>query len=154
MINNLFWGFEFPLNLLAPISGGVLGVLITNLVYKILEFIQSFFYFDILDKILSYDIYPLVFFITIIIGYLVIINEENRERKTHPWIKEEIRKKEMKETKMPGEFKEKKKPSDSYLTWEDVENEFRKVSLNIGKALNQLFEGKNKKRNPKGVSNY
>ena len=33
MLNGIFWSFEFPLNLLAPMSSGVLGIFIVNLIY-------------------------------------------------------------------------------------------------------------------------
>ena len=134
MVNSLFWNFEFPLNLLAPISGAVLGLFIVDLIYEILEFTQTFVYFDILENILAYPISLIVFFATFIIGYLIIFTEENNKAEKHP--KEEHRKK---------EIKERKKSSKTGLTWEDIGQEFRKVFLNIGKALNSAFEGKHKK---------
>jgi hypothetical protein len=118
MINSLFWNFEFPLNLLAPISGGALGVLIVNLVYKILEFTQTFVYFDILEQILAYPITVIVFIVTIIIGYLIIINDENRRRERHT--KEEVKKKEM---------KEKEKSFKSDISTKEVKNKSKKKPL-------------------------
>lgn len=128
MINSLFWNFKFPLNLLAPISGGILGVLIVDLVYKILEFMQTFVYFEVIAKVLSYQIFAFVFFATLIIGYLIILSEENQ-----------LREKPSKEEKTKKEIKHKKKSSEHDLSWDDVGNEFRKVLHNIGKAVNRLF---------------
>jgi hypothetical protein len=153
MLNGIFWSFEFPLNLLAPISSGVLGIFIVNLVYKLLEFAQTFVYFDTLAKILSHNIYPIVFFVTIIIGYLIIINEEYRrtgrnsreERKP----KEYVNRKDMDNMKSKIEDKklEEKKSYKSEFSWEEVGDEFKKASLNVGKALNKAFEGKKEKDN-------
>ena len=136
MLNGIFWNFEFPLNLLAPISGATLGVFILNLFYKILEFTQTFVYFNTVQIILSYNLYALVFFITLIIGYLVIINDESRRKQEDN--REEFTKRTIKERK-------KYHDSDRNLSWNDVEDEFKKVSLNIGKAVNKKFESKKEK---------
>jgi len=146
MINSLFWNFEFPLNLLAPISGGILGIFIVSLIYKFLAFAQTFVYFDTLAKILSYNIYAIVFFATLIIGYLMIFIQENRRAENYPreerYPKEEIKKKEIKEKVIE---EKNKKPYKSEFSWEEVGDEFKKVSLNVGKALNVAFDNKKKK---------
>ncbi|MGY4884418.1 MAG: hypothetical protein ACP5NZ_02455 [Nanobdellota archaeon] len=143
MINSLFWNFKFPLNLLAPLSGGVLAVFIVQLVYKIFGFTQTFFYFDLLGQILSYKIYGLVFFATLIIGYLIIFSEQNWTGESYS--RGEVSKKEL----ARKEIKEKKKTHEPDLSWEDVGHEFRKILNNIAKALNRLFGNKNKKKKAK-----
>jgi len=166
MINRLFWNFDFPLNLLAPISGGILGVLIVDLVSKILGFTQTFVYFDIINQIFQYPISTIVFFATIIIGYLIIINEETRrkeeiypreekspreERKEKEEEKKEQFEKEIKEKEIREKVKEKNTSKESNPSWRDVEDEFKKVSLNIGKALNKPFKDKDKDKKKKPV---
>jgi hypothetical protein len=95
-----------------------------------MEFIQFFVYFNIFGDILLYPVYLLVFFATLIIGYLIIIIENTEQTKEH--LRENI--------------KEKRKSQGINVTWEDVGNEFKKVFFNIGEAFNRLFEDKNKKR--------
>lgn len=159
MINSLFWNFDFPLNLLAPISGGIFGLFIVSLIYKFLEFTQTFVYFDILAKILSYNISAIVFFATLIIGYLIIITEESRRADRYPreerYTKEEIRKMDIKEKALEDKRLEErdkkledknKKSYKSEFSWEEVGDEFKKASLNVGKALNNAFEGKKEKK--------
>lgn len=143
MINSLFWNFKFPLNLLAPVSGAVLGVFIVELIYRLLELSQTLFYFNAIARILSYKVYALVFFATLIIGYLVIFNEENQKGEGLP--KEE----KTRERMTKKEIAHKKRHSESDLTWEDVGHEFKKVFHNIGKALNSIFEPEKKKRKRK-----
>jgi hypothetical protein len=157
MINSLFWNFEFPLNLIAPISGGILGWFIVSLVYKFLEFTQTFVYFDILNKILSYNISAIVFFATLIIGYLIIITEESRRADRYSreerYTREEIRKRDIKDKEMEDKrLEEKNKKSyKSEFSWEEVGDEFKKVSLNVGKAINTAFDGK-KEENSKNIT--
>lgn len=93
-------------------------------------------YFNTVQIILSYNLYALVFFITLIIGYLVIINDESRRKQEDN--REEFTKRTIKERK-------KYHDSDRNLSWNDVEDEFKKVSLNIGKAVNKKFESKKEK---------
>jgi hypothetical protein len=143
MINKLFWNFDFPVNMLAPISGGLLGVFIVQLVSKIIEFTQTFVYFDVLRQILAYPISTIVFFATIIIGYLIIISEAAKEER---YFGEE---KPAREENKKRKLKEKMKPSKSENSWDRVGDEFRRLFFNIGKALNKPFDGKTKKKKSK-----
>ncbi len=136
MITSLLWNFPFPLNLLAPVSSGALGVFILNLFYRILEFSQTFFYFSTLERILSYNLYVYVFFITLIIGYLIIFVEENNKRESEP--KEKIEGKVKKES-----VKKKIKEEDSLL--KGFKDETKKVFNNIEKAVRGKSKEKNKK---------
>jgi len=43
LINSILWHFSFPFNILAPISGSVLGALIVILIYNIWLIILNFF---------------------------------------------------------------------------------------------------------------
>lgn len=169
MINSIFWNFEFPLNIVAPISGAILGVAIVDLVYKILGYAQTFFYFDTLANILSYDIRAIVFFAVLIIGYLIIISEVGRgerryireKRRKERYPKEYIDERKAKykmmddrrmderkmEEKKAEDIRDKEKPTESDFSWKEVGNEFKKASLNVGKALNNAFEGKKEEDN-------
>jgi hypothetical protein len=141
LINGIFWNLEFPLNILAPISGAVLGVSIVDLIYRILEFAQTFVYFDALNNLLSYNLRAIVFFATLVIGYLIIIIEVSKREEEYP--REVLKKKYRKENII--EEKKDRKYAEPDFSWKEVGNEFKKVSLNVGKALNRAFEGKDKK---------
>jgi hypothetical protein len=141
MINSLFWNFEFPLNILAPISGAFLGAFIVSLVSKILGFTQTFYYFDIFDKIFAYPISTIVFVAVLIIGYLMIIIEASKREERYP-------REERKEEEKKKDVKEKKKHAESSLddSLKEVGDELRKVPGNIRKALNKSTGKKNKKK--------
>jgi hypothetical protein len=119
-----------------------------DLVYKILGFAQTFVYFDALANLLSYNISAIVFFATLIIGYLIIISKFSKREERYP--EEHIEKRRIKDKmseKKRKEFvKDKRKYSESNFSWREVKDEFRKVFLNLGKALNRAFEGKKKKK--------
>ncbi len=155
MINGIFWNLEFPLNLLAPLSGGSLGVLIVMLIRKMLEFTQGIVYFGAIDNLLSYNIYSLVFLAVVIIGYLLIISEERRKLEGYSGgrigrderidnLKKRINDKVERTDRELKNNKKKKNSKNS--TWGEVGDEFRSVLLNIGKAMNGLFEKKDKKK--------
>jgi hypothetical protein len=146
MINSLFWNFDFPLNILAPISGAVLGVYIVDLVYKILGFTQTFVYFGDLAKLLSYNISVIVFFVVLIAGYLIILSEAGKREEKYPR-KERYPEEESERRRIKERIAEKKsrKSSESNFSWDEVGDEFKKAFLNVGKALNRAFEGKDKK---------
>jgi hypothetical protein len=132
MINNLFWNFEFPLNLIAPISSAIFGLFVVNLIYKILEFVQPITYINLQMNFQSYSIYTLVFFVILIVGYFKIINEESKREKKYP-------------KKHRRDIQDKREKNSSNIYWEDVRDEFRKVFFNVGKALNRTFESKKRK---------
>lgn len=136
MVNALLWNFPFPLNILAPVSAGALGVFILNLFYRILEFSQTFFYFSTLERILSYNLYVYVFFITVVVGYLIVLVEENNRREREP--REKVERK----IKKDG-VKKKIKEEDSLLN--GFKDETKKVFDNIERAIKGKTKQKNKK---------
>lgn len=136
MVNSLFWNFRLPLNLFAPIFSAILSLFIVSLTYRIFEFIQAFIYFNILEYFPLSSVYIIVFFATLVFGYLMLIAEE--VKKAREYSKEYKR-----------EIKEKRKSQGLDISWEDVESEFRKVFFNIGEALNRVFDDKKKDKTKK-----
>ena len=107
-------------------------------------------------KILSYNIYPIVFFVTIIIGYLIVVNDEYRNggRYAREYPREERHPKEYVDNRdMKYKIENKKiedkntRPYKSEFSWGEVGDEFKKASLNVGKAINNAFDGKKKEDN-------
>jgi hypothetical protein len=140
MINSLFWNFSFPINLFAPILSAILSIFIVNLIYQIIKFIQIFVYFNGLaniDGLIQYPIYLLVFFTTLILGYLLIILEESHIEKEHSKDKTRENKRDL---------KNKRKSNGINVSGEDVKKEFRKVAYNIGEAINKGIKKDKKKK--------
>jgi hypothetical protein len=131
MINDIFWNFCFPANIFAPIISSVLSVFAVSLFYKIWVFIEIYIDTDIAIPINS--IYIFVAVLTLIIGYIILITRETRERF-------ECRLKEVKELKRKAGKK---------VEWEDIKEEFKMACYNFGKAMNRAFSSEKEKRSGK-----
>jgi hypothetical protein len=125
MINELFWSFNFPFNIPAPITGGALAVCTLMFFYQVWIFIKG--YLNLAFDVPIASFYVLIFLLVAVIGYIVILV---RQEKPKEHIKE----------KLERGYKSKK------IGWEDVEKEFRNVLYNIGRELNKLFKPKRKRK--------
>ena len=84
MVNEIFWSFYFPFNIIAPITGSILGVYIVTFVYRCINFLDIFIKnnSNIMTAILPEGIVSmLVFWIVLIAGYLIILIRQGRPRK-------------------------------------------------------------------------
>jgi hypothetical protein len=133
MVNELFWSFNFPFNVAAPITGGVLGVYIVMFFYQIWNFINMYLNLGITIRIGSF--YFLIFLFVMVLGYVVILSRNGKTRED--W--EERLKRRHKE------MGKNKKHEGEEIEWKDVEREFRLIFYNIGRGINSLFEGNKKK---------
>lgn len=132
IINELFWNFNFPYNILAPITGGALAVYFIMFFYQVWIFVEAYLNLNIAIPITS--LYILIFLLVVVIGYIVILSKHGRTR-------------EEKEEKLKGRHDEmeKRKKHERNVEWEDVEKEFRLIFYNIGKGINTMFNGNHKK---------
>jgi hypothetical protein len=134
LFSDLFWAFIFPFNIIAPILSAFLSYYILSFVYTILELVQQAR--DFVFPISFNTLYPFVFAIVIIIGYIIIFSRLGRKliRKEDNEEKPEKKKRSQKEAKV------------ELIKWEKVGNEFRLLFLNIAKSLNNLFAKKKKRK--------
>jgi uncharacterized membrane protein len=112
-IAEIFFYFDFPINIPAPIINGIGSIFLINLIFEIFAFIGGITQQDIFMILISFSvfIYPLVFIIVLISGYFLILAR--------------IKKKSKKESENENEFikdinKDKK-------SWNDIEDEFRET---------------------------
>jgi hypothetical protein len=131
MINELFWNFEFPFNILAPLTGGALAVVVIMFFYQMWIFLNQYINADISVPINI--LYIVIASLVVVFGYLSILLRRGKTKEG-----EEKRK-----VKEKREFKETRRKR---LDWEDVEQEFKLFFYNIGKSINRLFESKKKRK--------
>jgi len=141
LINELFWSFYFPFNILAPITGSLLSILIITLIYKLVLLIP---YSDGILMMPFALLYILVPVIVLIAGYILILIRGGRPK--HVCDEEKkicLRERwEMKKRKLEKKMRSKKGKK---VEWEDIGDEFKLVLYNLGKGINELFEGKKRK---------
>ncbi len=138
VINEIFWNFESPFNLLAPITSAILSTIIVSFLYKIWQFMEIYTNSGVL--IHPGLISAVVFIIVLIAGYAKLA-KEGFELKKLGDIKWEKEKEKIRE-------KLNKANRGKDIGWDDVENQFRILFYNIGDSLNKSFE-RHKKRHEK-----
>lgn len=129
MISDIMWVFNFPFNLLAPVFSSILSIYLVTFIYKIFQLVDSYVPLNI--NLPIEQIITLVSFIVLLVGYLIIIKRHGKSEKD--W-----------EESKGGKRRMEKKTKN--IEWEDIGNEFKNVLYNIGRSLNEAFEGKDKKR--------
>lgn len=134
MINEIFWSFFFPFNILAPITSATLSIFIVTFIYRAWYFIDSYVHTNI---VLPSSVYVPVALIVLFIGYITILARQGKPKEVYE-----------QEAKKPVPKKSeiiKRKP-DEKVEWEDVSNEFKLALYNLGRSINKSFEeGKRKK---------
>ena len=75
LIGEIFWAFRFPFNLPAPIVSSVGAVVCLIFFFRLFSYFKTFFEFDIPESVMTWSlvIYPLLFFIVLIAGYVSIV---------------------------------------------------------------------------------
>jgi hypothetical protein len=144
ILNEVFWSFYFPFNFIAPITTGALGVYITMFIYKIWVFLDNYLLTGIVIPIAT--IYLIVFLISLVFGYLFILDRGGRPKEDWGelwnWQKNVWKKSEGKISK----FETKKIPKKEEIGWGDVGDQFKLFFYNIGRSMNKSFETKPRKR--------
>jgi hypothetical protein len=134
MINELFWSFYLPFNIIAPITGGILGVYIILFFSKAWNFLNLYFNFNFAVPITA--ICLAVFLLIVITGYIIILARGGKpEEDLNEW--KRLHKEKLERNKKGKE-----------IEWEDVGKEFKLFFYNLGKSINDSFE-KPKKRKKK-----
>ena len=141
LIGNIFGSLFFPFNLPTPLINAVGSMFLITFIFRVFELIDSLIdenFFQSIEEF-SFLIYPVVFIIVIVGGYITIFNqvitEERRKKKISA---ESIEKKLERETPSESEYIERESEE---KTWEDVGNEFKEMLFdifhNIRKSVNK-----------------
>ncbi len=147
LINEIFWSFYFPFNIIAPITGSILSAYIITFIHRFFDFLNTYFPSSI---ILPWQtIQFIVFWIVLIAGYLTILIRQGKPRED--WHEEMKKWHEQRWERKREKLKKKMEKLDRKLgkkqmKWEDVGNEFKHLFYNIGKSINNLFDKDKKKR--------
>ena len=145
IINDIFWNFSFPFNILAPISSAILGIYIVTFLYRIWIFLdfyfQTGFYFPIRT------LYTIVFVFVLIFGYFAILARGGRPR--DEWkqrcIERHEEKLERKKEKLEKKMEKIDRKISRKVEWDEVGEQFKLALYNLGKSISSLFEKKKKK---------
>jgi hypothetical protein len=78
MIAEVFWVFSFPFNLPAPILSAISSVFIVSYIYRMWILVEGFTTTKIVIPI--WAIYPLVFWIVLIVGYISIFLKLSKKK--------------------------------------------------------------------------
>jgi hypothetical protein len=145
MINDLFWNFKFPFNLVAPITGAFLSIFIVNFIYNIWQFSQSYIHSGFYIPV--YPIYSVVFLIVLGFGYFNLVIKERGGKDIRDY-KEYHEKKNKEKEKIYQEIKKRRKEHKK-IEWRDVGNEFKLALYNLGDSINDAFDRKKDKHSDK-----
>jgi len=78
-MGEFFGAMKFPLNLPAPLVNACGAVLLTVFIFRLIFFSGNLLDFDFLGiiRFLSYLIYPMVFMLVLVFGYIMIFFKKN-----------------------------------------------------------------------------
>jgi hypothetical protein len=124
MIGEVFETFSFPCNLPFPAFNAVASVLLVLFLIRMLEFFDVYFTLSISSAItiLQWILYPLVFIIVIVTGYLSIFKEPLAATP---------------DSGSPGP-----PPTGKPASWEDVGGEFRQMLYDLFSRIREEIKGK------------
>ena len=131
VFSDVFWRLKFPLNLLAPFITAISSLLILTYIFRMWNLLNTFVATNAV--IPEYLVYSLVFILTILIGYFIIIIRMLKQKE-----------------KADGQekLKSKEKNEEKTIDWEDIGEQFKSALYGLGKSLNSLFT-KDKDKNTK-----
>lgn len=146
ILNEIFWSFYFPFNLVAPIISAVLSIYIITFIYKF--WILANNYIESSIQIPLHAIYFAVFIIVLVFGYILLLARGGKPREDWQERHEKYKREkwEQRRKKYQKKIENLDKKVRSNLDWEDVEDEFKLALYNLGRIINNLFAPKKKKR--------
>jgi hypothetical protein len=137
MINEIFWSFFFPFNILAPITSAILSIFIVTFIYRVWTFIDSYVRTNI---VLPNYVYVPIALIVLFLSYIAILIRQGKPKEVY---EEEAKK------PVPKKSEIIKRKPDEKVEWEDVSNEFKLALYNIGRSINKSFESSKEKKRKK-----
>ncbi len=139
MVNDIFWIFYFPFNILAPITSALLSIFVVVFFYRVWNFLNNYIKAEIT---VPKGLYTPVALLVLVIGYIVILARRGKPREAYEeWVnkKQEVQKKSEAARKRPSQE----------IDWADVGNEFKLFFYNIGRSINKSFEKEKQKEKKK-----
>ena len=144
LLGDVFGALFFPLNLPAPLFNAIGSVFLVVFIFRIFELVDSMIntkFFSIFGVFIPF-IYPLVFIIVLVVGYVIIFarlfekdedecvrREKTGENKTEP-------------KKQANEPSAENKKSSGEKTWDDVAGEFRGAVYDVLHAVREAVSRK------------
>jgi hypothetical protein len=124
MIGEVIETFAFPYNLPFPAFNAFASVLLVLFLIRMLEFFDIYFTLSISSAIaiLQWLLYPLVFIVVIVTGYLSIFKKPPEER--------------------PDTGSPEPAPGGGPASWEDVGSEFRQMLYDFFRRIREELKGK------------
>lgn len=139
LINDIFWSFYFPFNILAPITSALLSIFVVVFFYRVWNFLNTYIKAEIA---VPKGLYTPVALFVLVIGFILILARRGKPREAYEeWVnrKQEAQKKSEAAGKRPAEE----------IDWADVGNEFKMFFYNIGRSINKSFEKEKQKEKKK-----
>lgn len=145
ILNEIFWSFYFPFNIIAPVISSILSVHIVTFIYNLWRL--SEIYTKINFNIPIRSIYVPVVFIVLIAGYITILARHGKPRrewaeKMKESISDRLERKKERLMRKIDKIDKKMKRKHENVEWKDVGNEFKLVFYNLGRSINSLFRKK------------
>jgi hypothetical protein len=131
LVNELFWRFYFPFNILGPVTASGFTLLIASFIYKFWIFVNTYLLIDITIPIGT--IYIGLFWAVLLLGYALILFRKGKPKHaSEREVKEKVKEREEKGTESP-------------IGWDDVGDQFKMIFYNIARSINRKFERKDDK---------
>lgn len=133
MIAEIFFALNFPFNLPAPLFSSFGALLLTKFIFQVFLIIDKIILINIFSIFwpLNFIIYPAVFLLVLIGGYISIFVKMAKPKK------EKSEKKKSKEKKSKESKKEKRNKEKS---WDEVGEGFRKAFSDFVKKLSEILD--------------
>jgi hypothetical protein len=143
LVNDIFWTFYFPFNILAPVISAVLSVYIVTFIYRFWLFANNYIKFQLTIPINT--IYLVVVLLVLILGYIVILARGGRPRQEWKERHEERRERRKEEVQERLDNLDKRIKA-KQLEWEEVGDQFKSALYKVGEKLNNSLDNKKPKR--------
>ncbi|MBR9704021.1 hypothetical protein GOV12_01310 [Candidatus Pacearchaeota archaeon] len=151
-INELFWSFYFPFNIIAPIISAVYSIFIIMFFSIFWNFIMVLINIDF--NIPFNVLYTIVPLIVLVAGYIIILvrkgkpacelHDKNELKKEKDRLERKKEKVEKRIKNLDDEVKD--------VSWDEVGSEYKSALFNLGKSINKIFDEHKDKKSGKGKS--
>ena len=125
-VGEVFGSFRFPSNLPAPIFNAIGSLFLLNFLFKIFNLVGNFSTIDTFEKLTKalLFLYPIVFLLVIIGGYVSILTGASQE--------------------IPVKKKTSKNEESHDRSWDDVGNEFKEMLYDVFHSARESLKGNKK----------
>lgn len=144
LIGEIFMKLDFPYNIPGPLFNAPAAVLITKFIFQFIDILGHYTNAFSFIQGMQTGIYYLVYSLTLIIGYIIILSIRERLSRDKDENKDKTEKKDKKSKKEGKESADKKEPAEKKrnVEWNEVGREFRLLGYDIAHSLRKLFKRK------------